>query len=879
MRRKQIITRGAHCISGRWDRLKKGPSSLLTLVLLLCSGLFCTFGPEAIEAQPTTLRVIGPWGGMEMDSFLQVLEAFENETGIHVEYNQTYAFDLVQTLPGEFEAGGTPGDVIFVWPWFVQEMGLQGHALDVTASINESDFLAGIFDPVRIGNTIYGGSYTGKAKPGFWYRKSFFAAHGLAEPADWNEFLALLSDIATVEGIVNPIASGDGVGWPLSDIVEHFLITFGGPQLHRNLTSGKIAWNSSGVRSIFADKLVPLLQGNFSDPIEWTTALDLWWQGYYGLYFMGSWTTSMVDNATDLGVFSLPDAEGLVFGADYFFVPAYTEYPDQALALFTFLSSAEAQEIQVAQGGHVATNIHVSLDAYPEADRGVAELLVGKDVLYDLDDTVGGDFQITFWDQMKRLWVDPSSLDDVLDALEAAVPRPVVWIVDDDGRADFHAIQEAVNHAYPRDIVYVLPGTYYENVVLNKTVSLVGHDVKATIVDGNGTGTVFTVVESNVNITNFTIRNSLSDAQDGIWIYNSSHVTIYGNNITDNHYGVYVYDSSNVSIFGNTIGANDYGVAMGACSSNTLFQNCIVDNSIVGLLLANSPGNRIHGNDIVNNYYGVHIGDSDGNRFYHNSFIDNVWAHAYVATINCTSFWDNHYPSGGNYWDDYNDTDLYRGQYQNETGVDGIGDTQYVIDESNVDEYPLIGPFGPHTVEGENVTVFPLDDVGLIFENVTAEGDTTANKLDEGPEPPTGLVVEQYYAIETTARYTGHITIRIIYDDSNLTQEDEESLQLVQHSTIPGDVDGDFDVDIYDIVLIAGAYNTHRGDQRYIESCDLDFDGDIDIYDVVIAAGNYAKSLEPPQRWTNITTLVDTQNNVIYGKAIHLSIFGVTRHF
>ena len=374
---------------------------------------------------PVTLTIIGPWVGTELDKFLHVLEAFEEKTGIDVEYVAYRAGELAAILPSMFEAHGTPGDVIFMWPWFIKEKGQEGHILEVTDLVNESDFSLGALDPVKVGDKLYGGAYTGKVKPGFWYRKSFFEAHGLTLPTTWDEFVALLNDIAAIPGIVNPIATGDTIGWPLSDIVEHFLITFGGPQLHKDLTAGTVSWNSSEVKAIFNDRIVPLLEGGyFSEPIEWTTALNLWWNGDYGLYFMGNWITEMVDDPDDLGVFSLPGAEGVVFGADYFFIPAYTEHMDEAKQLFQFLASAEAQSIQVAQGGHIATNIHVPLDAYPPVDRTVAEAIEGMEVLPDLDDTIGGEFQVTFWDQLKLLWVDPASLDQVLDAIQAVAPKP-----------------------------------------------------------------------------------------------------------------------------------------------------------------------------------------------------------------------------------------------------------------------------------------------------------------------------------------------------------------------------------------------------------------------------------------------------------------------
>jgi len=57
--------------------------------------------------------------------------------------------------------------------------------------------------------------------------------------------------------------------------------------------------------------------------------------------------------------------------------------------------------------------------------------------------------------------------------------------------------------------------------------------------------------------------------------------------------------------------------------------------------------------------------------------------------------------------------------------------------------------------------------------------------------------------------------------------------------TTPGDVDGDFDVDIFDIVYIIGSYGSSQGDPEYDAVSDLDGDGDVDIFDIVIAAGNY----------------------------------------
>jgi len=73
---------------------------------------------------------------------------------------------------------------------------------------------------------------------------------------------------------------------------------------------------------------------------------------------------------------------------------------------------------------------------------------------------------------------------------------------------------------------------------------------------------------------------------------------------------------------------------------------------------------------------------------YHNSFINNGRnALSYLAS----STWDDGYPSGGNYWSDYEE------RYPNATELDdsGIWDTPYVIDEQNQDRYPLMKPYAP----------------------------------------------------------------------------------------------------------------------------------------------------------------------------------------
>jgi len=73
---------------------------------------------------------------------------------------------------------------------------------------------------------------------------------------------------------------------------------------------------------------------------------------------------------------------------------------------------------------------------------------------------------------------------------------------------DHSTIQEAINHANPGDTIFIRNGIYSENVVINKTLSLFGHAVETTVVDGNGVGNIIEITADNVTIKGFSIRKS-----------------------------------------------------------------------------------------------------------------------------------------------------------------------------------------------------------------------------------------------------------------------------------------------------------------------------------------------------------------------------------
>jgi hypothetical protein len=130
---------------------------------------------------------------------------------------------------------------------------------------------------------------------------------------------------------------------------------------------------------------------------------------------------------------------------------------------------------------------------------------------------------------------------------------------------------------------------------------------------------------------------------------------------------------------------------------------------------------------------GIRLLSSSNNTIFHNNFLNGISAALYwnfYLTSSCPNSWDDGLE--GNYWSGYKCRDLYSGHYQNTTGSDGIGDTPYVIDSKNKDNYPLIGKFSDFSVTPENhvqtvcnssISDFQFNGTAIIF-NVSGENGT-----------------------------------------------------------------------------------------------------------------------------------------------------------
>jgi len=192
-----------------------------------------------------------------------------------------------------------------------------------------------------------------------------------------------------------------------------------------------------------------------------------------------------------------------------------------------------------------------------------------------------------------------------------------------------------------------------------------------SITDNNMWG--ITVSSSNNTVS----KNYLLNNGDGIHIGSASNSIVSGNKISNSKTGINLQASSDNSLVGNTITNNTCGINLTRPPDKEI-NIMFTDRPIVrpGSLRNNVSGNLISDSDV-----GVQLGHSSDNTFVHNSFINNT---NQIINYNSTfaNTWDN--GTEGNYWSDY---------AGNDNDGDGVGETPYVIDENNQDNYPLMNPY------------------------------------------------------------------------------------------------------------------------------------------------------------------------------------------
>jgi len=184
-------------------------------------------------------------------------------------------------------------------------------------------------------------------------------------------------------------------------------------------------------------------------------------------------------------------------------------------------------------------------------------------------------------------------------------------IVAKDGNGDYEKIQDAIDNATEGDTIRVWEGTFYENVVVKKTVSLIGNGSEETTIDGGGTGDVVRITSDWVNMSGFKVTGSGTNWPDAGISVESNKTHIFENNCMNNDNGVYLYKSNNSTLMNNTWESNNFhGIFLGSSSACTITNNTCSSNNHHGIYLWASNDCTITNNTCSsNNIHGIYLWD------------------------------------------------------------------------------------------------------------------------------------------------------------------------------------------------------------------------------------------------------------------------------
>jgi parallel beta-helix repeat protein len=205
------------------------------------------------------------------------------------------------------------------------------------------------------------------------------------------------------------------------------------------------------------------------------------------------------------------------------------------------------------------------------------------------------------------LWVD----DDWASLPPGTEVEPGKFI----GYNAFAKIQDAINVANPSNTIYVHDGVYYENLVVNKALTI--QAASYPIIDGDAIGDCISISANNVVISGFEIRNGYNG------ISGETSGSTFSNNIIHDNLNILGYAGVGILLWGD----ND---------NNIITTNTIYNNDRQGIFIGYSDttklstGNIISHNTVYNNglyryangpdasAYGIQIWCADNNIIEYN---------------------------------------------------------------------------------------------------------------------------------------------------------------------------------------------------------------------------------------------------------------------
>ncbi|KXS43115.1 MAG: putative cell surface protein [Methanolobus sp. T82-4] len=145
---------------------------------------------------------------------------------------------------------------------------------------------------------------------------------------------------------------------------------------------------------------------------------------------------------------------------------------------------------------------------------------------------------------------------------------------------EYTNITTAIANATDGDTIIVTDGTYTENIVVNKSVTIRSESgPDSTIVQAKSVNAhIFNVTASNVTISGFNVTGATNNSA-AIYMHSASSCNISNNLVSGSYAGIYSYNSNDSLIKDNQIGSNTIGLYLRKSTNNTLIDNTMESNT------------------------------------------------------------------------------------------------------------------------------------------------------------------------------------------------------------------------------------------------------------------------------------------------------------
>ncbi len=417
-----------------WIR-RLAPLAVIGLVAAGCSS--SPEGDDDGDIRGDEVTVIGTWGGDEQESFLAMVQPWEEATGATVKYTGTR--DLNTVLTTGVASGVLPDLAGLPGPGQLVEYAEAGALVPLEDVLDIDTYTADTAPAlVELGRTdgaLYGVFIKAAVKGLIWYNPSLFD-YSASPPATWEDLLAQGEEnqgAAEALWCVG-IESGAASGWPATDWIEDIVLRTAGPEVYGQWYRGEIKWTDPAIRDAFELFVNDVLGSTYGGQqtaaaTNFEVAGDPLFADPPGCVFhhQASFITGLggfadAEAGTDYNFFPFPDIDsqfsGAVEGAGDLF-GMFNDTP-AARSLMAYLVTAEAQDIWVERGGALSANKNAT--SYPDdiSERSAQILTDAESFVFDASDLMPAAMNDAFWRGMVALTSGSATLDQVLSDLDAA---------------------------------------------------------------------------------------------------------------------------------------------------------------------------------------------------------------------------------------------------------------------------------------------------------------------------------------------------------------------------------------------------------------------------------------------------------------------------